>query len=120
MKLVRTDKHHGEFKPLAKTKIGQVAIMELEPGDVSDEELSNEHPDSEQWLYLISGTGRATVVSRRQGRRTCTLRPGMLLIIEKGELHQIKNTGKKLLRSINFYLPSAYGTDGRLRKRSKT
>ena len=37
---------------------------------------------------------------------------GSLIIIEKGELHQIVNTGKQVLRSINFYAPPAYDEQG--------
>lgn len=35
-----------------------------------------------------------------------------LLLVEKGELHQIKNTGRRSLVTINFYVPPAYNPDG--------
>jgi mannose-6-phosphate isomerase-like protein (cupin superfamily) len=32
--------------------------------------------------------------------------------IEKGEQHEIRNTGRVLLRTLNFYVPPAYRKDG--------
>ena len=115
MKIVQTGQR-AEFKPLMATDQAQAAIMELPPGGKSDEEVSNEHPDSEQWLYVVSGTGSAIVVSRNGRRRTARLRAGSLLLIERGELHQINNTGQKPLHTINFYIPPAYRSDGKLRR----
>jgi len=37
--------------------------------------------------------------------RSIPLRPNDLLLIEKGEKHQIINTGRKDLVTINFYIP---------------
>jgi len=118
MKVIHTGRHRGEFKPLASTRLGQAAMMELQPGGTSDDELSNEHPRSEQWLYVISGSGSATIVSSGR-RRTVKLQSGTLLIIERRELHLITNTGKKPLQTINFYLPPAYTGDGEVRPRAK-
>jgi mannose-6-phosphate isomerase-like protein (cupin superfamily) len=77
--------------------------MTLPPGETTGEP-DNEHPDSEQWLLVLSGTGRAKV-----GRRAVALKEGSLLVIEKGETHQVKNTGRKhALLTLNFYAPPAY------------
>ena len=103
MKLIRTTGHHESFRILAQTRSLQAAVMTLPPGE-STGEPDNEHPDSEQWLLVLSGTGRAKV-----GRRTATLKEGSLLVIEKGETHQVKNTGRKqALVTLNFYAPPAY------------
>ena len=40
------------------------------------------------------------------------LKPGSVLLIEKNEPHQIINTGRRELRTVNFYAPPAYGKDG--------
>jgi oxalate decarboxylase/phosphoglucose isomerase-like protein (cupin superfamily) len=114
MKLVQLPKHRGEFEPVAATRQAQAAVMELRPGDASDEELSNEHPRSEQWLIVISGTGSATVVSKQGTRRQVKLRRGSLLVIERGERHLIRNTGRKLFSTVNFYVPPAYSEKGDL------
>ena len=115
MHVIHARSRRGMFEPLVSTRAGQAAIMDLRPGQASDEEVSNEHPQSEQWLLVMAGTGAATVVPRRANRRSVPLRPGTLLVIERGERHQIRNTGRKVLRTINFYLPPAYRPDGTLR-----
>ncbi len=119
MKTVQTKNHSGEFEPLIATPLGQAAMMTLAAGAASDEKPSNEHPASQQWLYVIAGKGAATIIPLRGRRRTVKLLAGMLLLIERGELHQIRNTSSEPLRTLNFYLPPAYRADGRLLKRRK-
>src|SRR5205809_6161675 len=112
MKHVKTGKKRGRFNLLAHTREVQAAVMTLRPGGTSDDEPSNEHPGSEQWLFVISGSGEAKIGKRRGQLRRIKLEPGSLLIIEKGELHQIVNSGKRSLRTINFYAPPAYDEQG--------
>ncbi len=35
-----------------------------------------------------------------------------LLLIERHENHQVRNTGRGLLKTLNFYSPPAFGKDG--------
>jgi mannose-6-phosphate isomerase-like protein (cupin superfamily) len=107
MKRVATGKHRGSFAPLHATRSSQAAMMTLAPGAKTQEQSTNEHAWAEQWLYVISGTGKARV-----GKRTVKLRAGDLLLIEKREPHQIHNTGRHPLRTVNIYSPPAYGSDG--------
>ncbi len=110
MKHIKTGPKRGQFDVLAATRSAQAAKMTLRPGGVSDSEPSNEHPRSEQWLFVVSGAGEAILGKRGQLRRVA-LRTNSLLLIEKGELHQIKNTGRRSLVTINFYVPPAYNGD---------
>jgi mannose-6-phosphate isomerase-like protein (cupin superfamily) len=112
MKHIKTGKKRGKFNLLASTRELQAAMMTLRPGGTSDEEPNNEHRGSEQWLFVISGSGEAKIGKRRGQLRRIQLEPGSLLIIEKGELHQIVNSGKRSLRTINFYAPPAYDEEG--------
>lgn len=112
MKHVEIGEIRAAFKVLAATRGTQAAKMTLRPGGASDDEPSNEHPDSEQWLFVLSGTGEAVIGKRRGTLRTVKLARNSLLVIEKGELHQIKNTGRGSLSTINVYVPPAYGDDG--------
>jgi mannose-6-phosphate isomerase-like protein (cupin superfamily) len=80
--------------------------MVLRPGQ-STGPPDNEHPKSEQWLFVIGGTGRAVIDGRRIG-----IRKNSLLLIAKGEKHQIVNAGRRPLITINFYLPPAYSPNG--------
>src|SRR3954451_15985343 len=112
MKHVKTSKKRGKFNLLASTRETQAAMMTLRPGGASDDEPSNEHGGSEQWLFVISGAGEAKIGKRRGQLRRIELGPGSLLIIEKGELHQIVNSGKRPLRAIILYAPPAYDAEG--------
>lgn len=76
--------------------------MVLRPGQSTGGD-DNVHPDSDQWLYVVSGSGVAVVDGRRVG-----LDAGTLLLIEAGETHEIRNQGTEPLVTVNVYAPSAY------------
>ena len=114
MRHLNTSSRRGMFRVLASSDSAQAAMMVLKPGE-STGEKENEHPRAEQWLYVISGTGRARV-----GRRSVKLKEGSLLLVEQNEEHQVENTGrKKPLVTLNFYVPPAYTRDGEVRLRAK-
>jgi mannose-6-phosphate isomerase-like protein (cupin superfamily) len=115
MRHIHTGAHRGFFRVLASSDAAQAAMMVLKPGQ-STGEKQNEHPRAEQWVYVVSGTGRARV-----GRRSAKLKDGSLLLVEQNEEHQIQNTGrKKPLVTINFYVPPAYTPGGDVRLRAKS
>jgi mannose-6-phosphate isomerase-like protein (cupin superfamily) len=35
-----------------------------------------------------------------------------LLVIERGERHEVRNTGRTLLKTLNFYYPPAFDARG--------
>lgn len=107
MKLIATSRSEGAFRVLHGTATSQAALMTLEPGEASGESGENEHAWAEQWLYVISGSGEARV-----GKKTVKLTLGSLLLIERGEPHQIRNTGKTPLVTLDVYVPPAYDEDG--------
>ncbi len=76
--------------------------MVLAPGD-AEGGADNRHRGADQWLYVLSGSGEAIV----------------LLVIERKEKHRIRNSGRGLLRTLNFYVPPAYRRDGNPRSRGK-
>src|ERR1051325_9458365 len=77
----------------------QAAEMVIPPGD-AEGGPGNRHRGADQWLFVFSGVGVATV-----GERRVALRSGTVLLIERGTEHEIKNTGKKPLRTLNIYVP---------------
>jgi mannose-6-phosphate isomerase-like protein (cupin superfamily) len=119
MKHIRTGKFTSNFKPIVLTRQAQLATMNLRPGDVSDDEPSNEHPRCEQWLFVVAGSGRATIGKNHRSIRQIKITKDSLLIIERGEIHQIKNTGRKVLRTINIYIPPAYDPQAQPLKSAK-
>ena len=112
MKHFKTGSHRSFFKVLHATRSAQAAMMVLQPGQATGEKPENEHPWAEQWLFVISGAGRAKV-----GKSRVSLSENSLLLIEKSEAHQVVNTGRRPLVTLNFYAPPAYTADGELLKK---
>jgi mannose-6-phosphate isomerase-like protein (cupin superfamily) len=94
------------FRVALGNRRAEAAEMVIPPGD-QEGDAGNRHRGADQWLFVISGTGRARV-----GTRRFTLRSGSLLLIEHGQTHEIRNTGRALLRTLNFYTPPAYDAEG--------
>jgi mannose-6-phosphate isomerase-like protein (cupin superfamily) len=109
MKHIKTTRR-GAFEVLHATGTSQAAMMTLPPGESSSEGSTNEHAWAEQWLYVVSGEGLAREPKR--GGKQIKLGPGSLLLIEKGEPHEIENTGETPLVTLNIYAPPAYDDDG--------
>ncbi len=84
----------------------QAAEMVIASGD-AEGGPGNRHRGADQWLFVVSGSGTAVI----QGRRY-SLREGTLLLIEHGDQHEIRNTGRTLLKTLNFYSPPAYTKNG--------
>lgn len=84
----------------------QAAEMMLAPGD-SEGGPDNRHRGSDQWLFVAAGSGTAVV-----NRKTYPLKPGTLVLIERGDTHEIRNTGAEPLRTLNVYVPPAYNSNG--------
>jgi mannose-6-phosphate isomerase-like protein (cupin superfamily) len=103
---------HG-FKVLIGNRRVQAAQMVIAPGD-SEGGPTNRHRGSDQWLFVISGSGAAIVGGRRH-----TLKRHSLLLIEHGERHEIRNTGRIPLKTLNLYSPPGYTKGGEELPRAK-
>ena len=84
----------------------QAASMTLGPGDCEGGP-DNRHRGADQWLFVQAGSGAAVVNGRR-----VRLRAGSLVLIERGDRHEIRNTGRTPLRTLNIYVPPAYTKRG--------
>jgi mannose-6-phosphate isomerase-like protein (cupin superfamily) len=84
----------------------QAAQMVLASGS-STGGPDNRHRRSDQWLYVVSGSGVAVIEGEQH-----PLRAGALLLIEHGEAHEIRVTGEQPLSTVNFYSPPAYAGNG--------
>ncbi|MBV8266802.1 MAG: cupin domain-containing protein [Planctomycetaceae bacterium] len=94
------------FRVVLGDERSQAAQMTLAPGD-TEGGPDNRHRDADQWLYVVSGEGLALV-----GGERVELREGTLVLIQRGETHEIRNTGREPLRTLNVYLPPAYTDEG--------
>lgn len=102
-------RHDFEFAPGFRVVLGnedsQAAEMVLERGaTIGGPE--NRHRSSDQWLLTVAGRGVAIVEGEEH-----ELAPGTLILIERGEGHEIRNTGESALETVNFYVPPYYGSD---------
>ena len=80
--------------------------MTLGPGE-TEGGPDNRHRGADQWLFVVGGEGVAVV----EGDRV-ELREGTLVLIGRGETHEIRNTGREPLRTLNVYVPPAYTDEG--------
>ena len=83
----------------------QAAQMVLTAGD-REGSADNRHGGADQWLFVVSGSGVAIVNSKRY-----PLQAGSLLLIERGDRHEIRS-GRTGLRTLSIYVPPAYSPGG--------
>ena len=87
--------------------------MVIAPGK-SEGGPTNRHDGTDQWLFVLAGSGTAIVNNRRY-----PLRARALFLIERGDRHEIRNDGKDDLVTLNFYTPPAYTAKGKERPAAK-
>ena len=94
------------FRVSVGNKKSQGAVMVLGPG-ATEGGPHNRHKGADQWLFVIDGNGAAIVNGHK-----LDLTEGSLVLIEAGDTHEIRNTGRSLLKTVNIYLPPAYDGEG--------
>ena len=94
------------FRVVLGDEHSQAAQMTLAPG-ATEGGPDNRHRGADQWLFVVRGTGQAIV----QGE-CVPLRAGTLLLIGRGETHEIRNSGRGNLVTLNVYVPPAYTRGG--------
>jgi len=97
------------FRPGFRVSIGntrsQAAVMVLAAGG-KEGGPDNLHQGADQWLLVVEGSGVAII----NGHKTPP-KPGKILLIEAGDRHEIRNTGRTLLKTVSVYAPPAYRDD---------
>lgn len=102
----KTLKFTEGFRVAFAVRKAQAAEMVIAPS-YSEGGPDNRHRGADQWLFVLAGSGVAIV----EGRRVL-LKAGKLLVIEKGERHEVRNTGRGLLKTLNLYYPPAFTPAG--------
>lgn len=93
------------FHILIEDEHSQAATLMIEPGR-SVGGLDNKHGGADQWIYVESGEGEATI-----GGRAVPMKKATLLLVQRGEPHGFRNTGLEALRILTIYVPPAYDKD---------
>lgn len=101
-----TLKFRNGFGVVAGNKRSQAATMVI-PSDGKEGGPANNHRGADQWLFVVSGKGSATIAGKK-----IPLRKSALVLIERGQNHEIRNTGRADLVTLNFYVPPAYTKGG--------
>jgi mannose-6-phosphate isomerase-like protein (cupin superfamily) len=90
------------FSVLQTAQKCQTAVMAIGPGESSGPK-ENEHPASEQVLYVIEGELHAEV-----GDRAFTMRAGDSTIVRRDVPHRFTNRTPQPVLTFNVYAPPAY------------
>jgi mannose-6-phosphate isomerase-like protein (cupin superfamily) len=96
----------NSFEILAGNARSQAAEMVIPPGK-SEGGPDNRHKGADQWLFVVSGQGVAIIEGKSH-----PLEKSSLILIERGDTHEIRNTGAIPLQTLNFYVPPAYDNNG--------
>ena len=99
------------FHVVMENRDAQAATMTLASGTAEggpEGGPQSRHPGADQWLYIVSGSGTATINGKHH-----PVSEGILMLIEQGDEHEIRNTGGTPLRTLSVYVPPAYSTDGK-------
>jgi mannose-6-phosphate isomerase-like protein (cupin superfamily) len=88
---------------LATGKHLQLVIMTIPPDGEIGEEV---HPDTDQILTFVSGTGEARIGSERR-----KVAQGDLVLVPAGKKHNFVNTGPNPLVLYTVYGPPEHATD---------
>ena len=97
------DDPHEWFDVLGTGAGIQTAVMDLKPGGGESGRKTNEHPRSEQVLFVVEGEVEAEIGEERR-----TLRAGDSVIVPRDVPHRFSNKTGRTARTFNVYSPPAY------------
>lgn len=95
------DRRSG-FAVLENGRQLQTAVMVLDSGEESGP-LGNEHPESEQVLYVVAGLVEGEIDGRH-----FTMAAGDSVIVPNGAPHRFVNRSMDRAVTFNVYAPKAY------------
>ncbi len=81
------------------------AIVEVAPGGMRE---IHWHPNTDEWQYYLSGTGRMTVFASQNSSRTFDFRAGDVGYVPKSMNHYVENTGDVPLKFLELFHASRY------------
>jgi mannose-6-phosphate isomerase-like protein (cupin superfamily) len=94
------------FRPGFRLSVGnarsQAAVMVV-PAGGKEGGPDNNHRGADKWLFVVEGTGAAIINGHKTPRKA-----GTMVLIEAGDTHEIRNTGRSLLKTVSVYVPPAY------------
>jgi mannose-6-phosphate isomerase-like protein (cupin superfamily) len=85
---------------LTGAKYNSVCVIRVLPG--STVKPAHSHPEGEEVIYVIKGSGRVMVDGEIQ-----TVEEGTAVLFPEGSVHMLQNTGGEEMKVICFYAPPA-------------
>lgn len=73
-------------------------VIRVLPGETV--QPAHSHPEGEELIYIVSGTGQAWVDGEIQPMRT-----GTAVLFEQGQVHMIRNIGDEEMKVVCFFAP---------------
>jgi mannose-6-phosphate isomerase-like protein (cupin superfamily) len=73
-------------------------VLRVEPG--STVKPAHSHPDGEELIYVIEGTGKVFVDGEVRA-----LEPGTAVLFPRGSIHMVRNSGRTEMKVICFFAP---------------
>ncbi|MFT4109226.1 cupin domain-containing protein [Propionicimonas sp.] len=107
---------NANYRTVAWTgKYLQVTLMSIPPGSSIGLE---KHPETDQFLRLDAGTGRALMGSNKRKLQSWEVRDGWSIQVPAGTWHDVENTGEEDLKLYVVYAP-VHHTPGIVQKTSQ-
>ena len=75
------------------------SVIRVAPGEKV--RPAHSHPNGEELIYIIRGTGRVLVDGE-----VSPVREGTLVLFRKGLVHMLQNTGEEEMKVVCFFAPS--------------
>ena len=92
-----TQQNNNYHQEIATAQYSQVVLMNIRPQEEIGEEV---HPNTDQLLVFVSGTGKAIL-----NGETSSINPGDLILVPAGTRHNIINAGIENLKLYTIYTP---------------
>jgi quercetin dioxygenase-like cupin family protein len=81
-----------------KSQYGSVCVIRVPPGERV--RPAHSHPQGEEIIYIISGSGRVLVEGE-----VAPVRPGSTVLFPQGAVHMLHNTSAEEMKVICFFAP---------------
>jgi quercetin dioxygenase-like cupin family protein len=81
-----------------QSKYSSVCVIRLQPGDKVTP--AHSHPQGEEVIYIISGSGRVLVEGE-----VAQVRAGSTVLFPQGAVHMLHNTGSEEMKVVCFFAP---------------
>ena len=75
-----------------------MAVIEVQPGQTV--RPAHSHPNSEEIIYLLSGTGRVWIEGVIE-----PVKAGCAILFPQGDIHMLQNSGTEVMKVACFFAP---------------